>query len=82
MRDYIDDDIVMGILDGFLSSIEGENPYDAVAAAACLITELISSHSTSKDMAMVLLNTAVMTISVNVEQRMRGNRCSWQNTKQ
>lgn len=82
MRDYIDDDSVMLILDKLFAAVEGENTYDAVAAAACLITEMLSSHSTSKDMAMVLLNTATMTISVNIEQRMRLGKCSWQNTKQ
>lgn len=82
MRDYIDDDNVMLILDKLFAAVEGENTYDAVAAASCLITEMLSSHATSKDMALVLLNTATMTISVNIEQRMRLGKCSWQNTKQ
>jgi hypothetical protein len=82
MRDYIDDDSVMLLLDKLFVAVEGENTYDAVAAASCLITELLSSHSTSHDMAMVLLNTATMTINVNIEQRIKQGRCSWQSTKQ
>jgi hypothetical protein len=82
MTSEIDNDTVVEILDGMLSVIDGESPYNAVAAASCLITEILSGQSTSQDMAMVLLNTAIMTISVNMEQRMRDGGCSWQMAKQ
>lgn len=82
MTNEIDNDTVIEILDEMLGTVDGESPYNAVAAASCLITEILSGQCTSQDMAMVLLNTAIMTISVNMEQRMRNGGCSWQSAKQ
>jgi len=78
----IDMDGVGEILQDLFRAVEGEELQNAVASAACLITELLSCQTESKDEALLLLNTALLTISTNLERRMNMGACSWQHTKQ
>lgn len=78
----IDMDVVGEILQDLFRAVEGEELQNAVASAACLITELLSCQTESKDEALLLLNTALLTISTNLERRMSMGACSWQHTKQ
>ena len=82
MTSDVDIDAVVRMAQDVMEAIEGEDIADAISAISCVITEILSSHATSKDEALILLNTAIMTISVNMEQRMRSSECAWQNAKQ
>jgi hypothetical protein len=77
----IDMDVVDEVLKDMFRAVEGEELQNAIASAACLITELISSQTDSKDEALLLLNTAILTISMNIEQRMKRGDCSWQHVR-
>lgn len=77
----VDMDIVDDILQDMFRAVEGEELQNAVASAACLITELLSCQTESKDEALLLLNTALLTISTNIEQRMKAGACSWQHVR-
>jgi len=78
----VDMDAVSEILEDMLRAVEGEELQNAIASAACLITELISYQTDSKEEAMLLLNTALLTISTNIKHRMKRGDCAWQHIKQ
>jgi len=82
MTSDVDVDAVVRMAQDVMEVIEGEDMADAIAAIACVITEILSSHTSSKDEALILFNTTIMTISVNMEQRMSSGECAWQNAKQ
>ena len=77
----VDMDAVDEILQDMFRAVDGEELQNAVASAACLITELISCQTESKDEALLLLNTAMMVITTNMQQRIDRGDCLWQNIK-
>lgn len=77
----VDMDAVDEILQDMFRAVEGEELQNAIASAACLITELISCQTESKDEALLLLNTALLTISMNMQQRIDRGDCSWQHIR-
>ena len=77
----VDMDAVDEILQDMFRAVEGEELQNAIASAACLITELISCQTESKDEALLLLNTALLTISMNMQQRIDRGDCSWQHAR-
>lgn len=77
----VDMDAVGEILQDMFRAVEGEELQNAIASAACLITELISCQTDSKDEALLLLNTALLTISTNMQQRIDRGDCSWQHVR-
>ena len=74
----VDMDAVDEILQDMFRAVEGEELRNAIASAACLITELISCQTESKEEALLLLNTALLTISTNMQRRIDRGDCSWQ----
>ena len=82
MTSEVDADAVVRMVQDIMELVEGEDICDAIAAVACVITEILSSQPSTKDEALILFNTAIMTISVNMEQRISGGQCSWQSVKQ
>lgn len=77
----VDMDAVAEILQDMFRLVEGEELQNAVASAACLITELISYQTDSKDEALLLLNTALLFINKNMQQRIDRGDCSWQHIR-